>query len=656
MTATTTFLVLLGIAAAIGVAIYTYRALEPTGRGRGVLIALRAAALALIVLLLADPHFSKGRPASRNGETRVVLDASLSMMLRGARGTAWSDGVAEAQRAAHGQPVLLAGSDLKSANGDSLARVAPYAGESRILPALQSAAEAGAQRVVLITDGSIDDAQDAARWLPSLGIKLDVKNVGGAIPNNRAISDVAAPAWAENGKPFTLRASLAASGNVSGASTLIVMQNGKEVARATAPSIATGGGTPVDVSVTANAPAQGGLVRYDVAFENRDSIPDDDVRSIYVFVSDKPAGVAIVSFDPDWEPRFLHPVLADALGLPVRTFLRLPNGVYLRGGDGLEAGGRVDESVVRRAVAEADLLVLHGMSVAAPDWAQQAANTSRRLIIFPDDDGIQAPLVTRPGTDADWYVSPDLPPSPIASLLAGIEISGLPPLTSLQPSVPHDLAWAPILGGRTPRGGNTPFILAEQAGNRRFAAALGRGYWRWAFRGGAARDTYARLWGALAGWIVQEQAQVGGAAIRPVERSVARGKALRWVAPGIAADSLVLQMRGPRGAVSRTVMSMQAGDTAVAAAPAAGHYQYDVAAYSAGQEVARAAGPLTVESYSPEFIRRSANIAELENPRTALAATNPQAGRALHTYTWLYLILIALLSAEWVLRRRWGLR
>src|SRR5207253_6888060 len=121
-----------------------------------------------------------------------------------------------------------------------------------------------------------------------------------------------------------------------------------------------------NIEFNASGPPQGGLVRFDVSFETSDNIKDDDVRSVYVFISDKPAGVAIVSFDPDWEPRFLHPVLADALGLPVRTFLRVPAGSYFRGGNGLEAGGKVDEAVVRRAVAEADLVVLHGVGSAAP--------------------------------------------------------------------------------------------------------------------------------------------------------------------------------------------------------------------------------------------------------------------------------------------------
>jgi hypothetical protein len=133
---------------------------------------------------------------------------------------------------------------------------------------------------------------------------------------------------------------------------------------------------------------------------------------------------------------------------------------------------------------------------------------------------------------------------------------------------------------------------------------------------------------------------------------------LRWVAPGITADSLVLVLANARGASTRAVMVPEQGDTAVSGAPAPGHYSYDIAAYSAGKEVARARGPVTVETYSPEFMRRSIDLERLTNPPTALARAAGRAGvgRPLHTYSWLYVVLVALLCVEWILRRRWGLR
>lgn len=630
-------ILVIGALAALAISAYTYLRREPAGRGRAILVGLRTVSLVLIVLLLLDPHLRGA--TRRSNETRTVVDASLSMQMGGA----WTRALAEASSASGS--ILLTGSEVRTTTLDSLRAMTPGMGRSNVLPALKSAAEANAGRVLLITDGAIDDAADVARWLPALGIALDVRNVGGDAVPNRAISDLDAPAWAEAGKPLTLRVRRASTGGID-SSAVIVRQNGNIVARTQRDT----------VSFIARGPSEGGLVRYDVAFETTDSIPDDDVRSIYVFISDKPAGVAVVSFDPDWEPRFLHPVLEAALGLPVRTFLRLPAGIYVRGGGGLEAGTRVDENEVLRAVAEADLLVLHGMTSGAPEWAQNYARTSRRLIVFPGNAGLQDPVQTSGAVEGDWYVSPDLPPSPISPLLAGMDMSALPPLNSLQSTTLADNAWTPLTGGRTPRGGSSPLVAAEERNGRRWAVALGSGYWRWAFRGGQAEDAYQRLWGALAGWVVQDRAQVAGSSIRPVTRAVPRATPVRWLAPGIAADSFVLAFAGADSSVMRSVMVAEQGDTAVSAALAPGHYTYDIRAFSGGAEVARSSGPLTMESYSPEFIRRVVDLAALKRAPASLAGTTRTAGRALHTYPWLYVLLVALLCAEWILRRRWGLR
>jgi hypothetical protein len=412
--------------------------------------------------------------------------------------------------------------------------------------------------------------------------------------------------------------------------------------------------TSATLTFDATGPAAGGLVRYDVAFETSDAIPDDDVRSAYVFVSEEPAGVALVSYLPDWEPRFLHPVLAQALGLPVRTFLRVPNAGYFRAGEGLQAGTRVDEAAVLRAVAQADLLVLHGVSENAPPWWREAAQRARRLILLPAGPLAEPYQISGP-TTADWYVAPEIPASPIAPFLQGLNLGEVPPLESLFNAAAPAGAWAPLNAGRTRRGGRSPVLHAYEAGGRRVAVALGTGYWRWAFRGDASRDLYTRFWAALAGWIAQEQAQVAGAAVRPVRRVVARGSAPRWVAPGMNVDSLQLRLIDARGAQQTTTVRPQQGDTALTAVLPPGHYQYSARAF-AGAELAEGSGALTVESYSAEFMRPATDLSELRSAATTLAENHRSGGRPLHASPWPYLLIVLLLCVEWVLRRRWGLR
>ena len=653
MTAITWLVFLLGGGLAFGFAYLTYFRREPSGRGRVLLLVLRAAVLLLIILLLIDPRLgATSRISSRN--TRVVLDVSLSMQPRRADSTAWQRVLRAAGGTASGG-VVLAGEAPRTISADSLIGIEPASASSRMLPAIQAAAEAGAQRVILMTDGAIEDPDEITRWLPRLGLELDVQRIEAPAPGNRAVAELEAPAWAQAGEPIALRVGVTARGAAGDSNAvLVVRQSGNVVARSSVGLPAEARLASTTLSFNASGPPEGGLIRYDVAFETPDSIPDDDVRSVYVFVSEEPAGVAVISFLPDWEPRFLHPVLAQALGLPVRTFLRVPNGGYFRADEGLQAGTRVEEAVVQRAVAQADLLVLHGVTENAPPWWRETAQRARRLLLLPAGP-LGEPYQVAGPTPADWYVSPEIPASPIAPFLQELNLGEVPPLESVFTVTSGSGAWAPLHVGRTRRGGRNPVLVAQETGGRRVAIALGTGYWRWAFRGGASRDLYTRFWGALAGWMAQEEAQVAGAAVRPTSRVVPRGVAPRWIAPGLNLDSLQLQLTDARGAEHNLTVQPQRGDTALTPVLPPGHYQYQARAFADG-EMVQGTGALTVESYSAEFMRMPADLSELRSAPVSLSGNNRSGGRPLHASPWPYVLIVLLLCTEWVLRRRWGLR
>ncbi|HET9439646.1 MAG TPA: hypothetical protein VFO52_05725 [Longimicrobiales bacterium] len=645
-------ILLLGSAAAAGFSYYTYFRREPAGRGRLTLMALRTATLILIILLLVDPQLGARTRSDRNA-TRVVLDASLSMLPRTADSAVWQAALREARARSTG-PIIVGGSAPRMLARDSIAQLKPAVNTSRMLPALQTAAEGGAQRVVLITDGGVEDVADIARWLPRLGVQVDVRPIDIPATANRALAELAAPSWAEAGKPVQIRVGVTARGSSADSSARLIVRQGSEiVARSDVALPADGRMTSVTLSFPANGPAEGGLVRFDVAFEEADAISDDDVRSAYIFISEEPAGVAIVSFLPDWEPRFLHPVVEQALGLPVRTFLRVPNGAYFRAGAALAAGTRVEEPAVRAAVAQADLLILHGVTESAPSWWRTAASSARRVIIFPAD-ALGEPYEVSAPVPGDWYVSSEVPPSPIAAFLQNIDVGEVPPLQSVS-ATSSAAGWTPLQLGRSRRGGRAPALLAQESNNRRTAIALGTGYWRWAFRGGTSRDLYDRMWGALAGWMVQDQPEIAGAAIRPVRRTVPRGEPMRWLVPGLTPDSLSLRMiAGER--VVQDNMSRARGDTAMTASLPPGHYSYEARAFGGGQIVAQATGPITVESYSPEFMRAAADLSVLRATPSALGEPTRRGGRPLHASAWPYVLVVLLLCAEWIFRRRWGLR
>jgi hypothetical protein len=100
------------------------------------------------------------------------------------------------------------------------------------------------------------------------------------------------------------------------------------------------------------------------------------------------------------------------------------------------------------------------------------------------------PLEFGAATPGDFFPRrPDIPASPVAPLLAGQELAGAWPLASLRPAVPPPGAWAPLLATRGRQGTPQPVVLAGTTAGRRWAVALGSGYWQWSFRGGTERNS-----------------------------------------------------------------------------------------------------------------------------------------------------------------------
>ncbi|HSJ06841.1 MAG TPA: VWA domain-containing protein, partial [Longimicrobiales bacterium] len=205
---------LLSALAAVAV-VWHYRRREPPGRGRSALAALRASAIAVLLLLLFDPELPAGGGAESPG-TAVLLDASLSMTAPGSdpNRTRWEEAVAVARARAGGGPVILFGDRPRVVSPAELAAVEPADARSLVVPALQAAAEAGVRRVVIVSDGGLEDASAAARWAPRLGLNVVPETVGRPL-RNRSLVDVSVPAWAEAGQPLRIEFAVAGLGTDS---------------------------------------------------------------------------------------------------------------------------------------------------------------------------------------------------------------------------------------------------------------------------------------------------------------------------------------------------------------------------------------------------------------------------------------------------------
>jgi hypothetical protein len=656
-------------AGALAGALLHYRRREPAGQGRVVLAALRGGAVALILLLLFNPALPVRSDAARGG-TVALVDGSLSMRLPSPDGTTRWDEARRAVGELSPDRILVFGA-AEAVPVASLDGLEPHAPGSRLEPGLRAALEAGARHVVVVTDGALEDAHEVARLVGERDVRLEVMTTGERTAGNLGLAEIDAPDWARSGDGVEVGVGVARLGEgVPDSVTVTVSWSGQPLARARVASPPEG---RVSTAVLRFTPLPGmeGTIRLDAALDVDDSEPADDHRSAYVTIAERPAGVALVSFRADQEPRFLLPVLERALGVPARGWLAIGEGRFVRVGVGREAGTTASEAEARRAITEADLVVLHGIDGGSPAWAR-AAIRSPRALLFPGGPLRDLPLRLGEASPGDWYPALPLPSSPVAPFLSGTPVGRAPPLGSVRSAEPAPGWWTPLHARQDRRGEPRPVLLATETDGRRVAVALGSGYWRWAFGDGDARALYDSFWSGTASWLMSGSPAAGVDRVRPDSRVAARGRPLRWLAPADA-DSVRVSLRVVPGSTSDppdaeevvgappaaldTVLAVVDG-VAVQMPPPPGYYNYDVRADRAGQEVAAASGEMTVERYSPEFTRPRGTLRLAGAGHTAGqgAAGEALPGRRVRESGWPYLALVALLCGEWVLRRRWGLR
>jgi hypothetical protein len=660
------FYVSISAAVLAGAALH-YRRREPAGRGRYILAGLRGGALCLLLLLLFDPVVPDGR--IRGGLPTVALvDASLSMGLPAPDGTTrWE----EARRIVEeiGPSAILLFGAADAVRVGSLADADPDRTSSRLGPALRSVLEAGPARVVVVTDGALEDAAEAVRLAADARVPLEVRIVGQATAANLGLVELAAPRWAGAGEEVEVLVGVARVGAAPPDSVTVVLSWGDVELARTRLAVPPEGRTEARSLRFVPSPGMEGTVRLDARIEESDAAAADNVRTAYVAVAEEPGGVVLVSFRADQEPRFLLPLLERSLGLPTRGWLAVGSDRFVRLGVGPEAGGTSGGEEVRTAVGGADLVVLHGIGPDTPGWALSTARLAARALLFPTGplDGI--PVVPGSPGGGDWYIVPEIASSPAGTFFAGVPVDAAPPLTAVRPTPLPVGWWAPLHARRDRRGPAEPVLAAGHLGERRLAVALAEGYWRWAFDERYGRPLYDALWAGVGSWLVTGSESGAEAALRPDPRAVPRGEPVRWVVPQ-GADSLRVRLEPVQGPVTgvdphaqsaqaqETVVVAEAG-TAVHSAPGPGHYRFTAWAYEADDEPVGVEGEITVESYSPELTRpaRELTLVADDTASQVIAATaTSRTGRPLRTAVWPYGLVILLVCAEWVLRRRWGLR
>ena len=567
---------------------------------------LRGIAAALVVALLL------GAPGGRatTPVPDVALDVSESW-LRASDSSAWRSALDSASR--FGEAALRRfGDSLRTETG----RSAPGDRASRVRGVVDAATGSG-RPVVIITDGELDEPQLL------VGVPRGSRMV--VIPRREGpdlgIATLDAAHALLAGDTLQVRVTLRAGAAGSAAGRVDLRLDDALLDTLTLRELPAFAERTITLRGVAVGIERGAVLRAIVRIPG-DREPRNDTLSLGVDVTRAPAAV-FVSTAPDYDAREAIAALRGVTSLPTRAFHRVAPGMWRTDG----SLARAEESAVRDAVRDAPMVVLHGdTAVFGPP---RSASRGALLLFAP-------PLAD----DGEWFASA-APVSPLAPALSGIAFDSLPPL-SVAPAVPRG-EWQGLL---TRRGGapddRRPALVGWES-PRRVALLAASGFWRWRFRGGVRADAHAALFGALYDWLAAGRTDRRAAI--PDGEPVRAGVPVRW-RRGAPSDSVAVAVLVRRGAGTRAdTINVRFDDGAsVAETPPMAEGIYDV-------KVPGGAAVLAVNA-SREMIPSRPTV------HSGAVGGEPSLGEApaLRERALVYVLVVLFLCAEWLLRRRGGLR
>jgi hypothetical protein len=480
-------------------------------------------------------------------------------------------------------------------------------------------AAATGRPVVVITDGELDDA-DALATLPA-GSRTIVLRCASA--SDVAVSTLDVPRTLLAGDTTTVQVTLVAGDAGAPAGRVDLRLDDASLGGVDFAALAPFAEVPLAVRIVPGGAARAAVLRA-VVHATGDREPRNDTLAVGVDVSRAPAAV-FVSTAPDYDAREAVAALRGVTSLPTRAYYRVAPGAWRT--DGTLA--RVDESAVRAAAADAPLVILHGDTSV---FGAPRAATHGALLLF-------APPAADEG---EWFASA-APPSPLASAVAALPFDSLPPL-NVAAAIPRG-DWQGLVAHRGGAPDDKRAVLVGSDTPRHVAVLGASGLWRWRFRGGARADAYGTLMGTLYDWLAS--GRTDRRAVVPDGGVLRAGAPVRW-RRGATADSVVpvtVTRRSATGRVYSLALHFAEGAIVTESGPlAAGIYDVRTAGGTA----------MLVVNPSRELVPRRPTVAI--GARGAGAAGPTGAAPLLRERGWAFALLIVLLCAEWVLRRRVGMR
>jgi len=631
---------------AVTYAFWLYLRVELRVRGSRLLAVLRAVSLVVILALLFDFRLPSLWGSTARSEW-VLLDASLSMIAANPEGeSAWEAAEERAQELEReGWTVVAFGANAESQDEYEVGQ--PTAASTLLAPVLDRAVESGVGRIRVLSDLRFQDPVAVSAALASLPLEVEFERFGEGV-SNAGVSRLEVPDLARAEGSVTAEIEVH-GGNPGDSITVIISEEDSEVAevRVVAPSPGLRSRVPVELPT----PSETGRVRYEarVAFEP-DGFSSDDTAVSYASVGYEEEALVLISLHADWEPRFLLPVMEEVTGLPGLGYLRVGPDRFVPMGRAVERGTPVDSASVGRAASSAAVLVLHGLGSSADEWAQNlAVRPGRNVLLVVDAEGAElAGVPSGDPRDGEWYVSQEIPASPIAGSLVGVEVQGLPPLTDvLLPTDPTQVRGS-LLAQLRGAGPLEAALHLDDRAEGRVAVALSSGFWRWAARQ-SGQEAYRRLWSGVAGWLLAGQA-VANTDIRPIQWTVERNQPVIWSVPDGSIEHHII-ISSVDSIVADTIV-MGNGLVSTGVLPP-GQYSYRV---EHDLEELSVEGRFDVAASTLEMVTAPEQPRAGSSQSTSGSGSEESGTSPLRTKPWPYLLVITLLCAEWVGRRRSGLR
>ena len=606
---------------------------------------LRFLTLSMVLLLIWDPNIPVARTEIGQDTVWVLLDGSQSMRPTDQSRPGLLEEVMERLTEMEEMPlrIMLFGERPRFVSADSVESIDFRDELSTLGPALVSAAEAGASDVLVLSDFRINDVETLDSYSQTYGLdvkfeRLDMER------RNAGVEDFMVFRNDPLEETVTAQASIFSEGLQEDESiTIEIFEEENLVVSEEVNPISIGNTLMFEVELPINHEASG-LLEYRISLGIlEDDFSLDNQKSTFIDMRFSDKEIVFLSMKPDWEPRFLLPVLSEVSGLSFEGFLSMGDDQFLSMNDIEGDESIVTESRVKRAVAASRILIVHGLAGDSPDWVVDALDNSSSTIAFIEDGTAASKMgvsTQQSIVEGEWNLESSLKPSPLASTLSGIDLTSLAPLNAVLPMLDPNSHLRPIEFRRNGLGQiQAPLILNESDDSKQ-ALVLASGFWRWSSRGGNSREVYRRLWSGVLGWLMASEVASNRRLVEPEVRVWSENDQSRWSAWGLVNNSIHLMIYKDEKLVQDTTVIVNPESQFFINGLGLGSYSYRADDINSGDLLG--SGRFKVENHSLEWFRVPRDLVDIYSDLPSSTAIGSGFSRPLHTYIIPYLLIIIL--------------